>query len=77
MSEEARRTLRYVESLSDARTPLVDFFSILLVEGQGFEKFRDRIGWIRGYVCSRLAVNFLWPAVYELISQIKSFNAPL
>ncbi|MEO8341148.1 MAG: hypothetical protein ABI604_15795 [Nitrospirota bacterium] len=29
-SEEARRTLRYVESLSDARTPLADFFSILL-----------------------------------------------
>ena len=30
-SEEARRTLRYVERLSDVRTPLVDFFSILLV----------------------------------------------
>ncbi|MBH0194605.1 MAG: hypothetical protein HP494_03175 [Nitrospira sp.] len=30
MSEEARRTLRYVEPLSDARTPLGDFFSILL-----------------------------------------------
>jgi hypothetical protein len=29
-SEEARRTLRYVEPLSDARTKLVDFFSILL-----------------------------------------------
>ena len=29
-SEEARRTLRYVEPLSDARTPLADFFSILL-----------------------------------------------
>ena len=29
MSEEARRTLRYVEPLSDARTPLGDFFSIL------------------------------------------------
>jgi hypothetical protein len=29
-SEEARRTLRYVESLSDARTMLADFFSILL-----------------------------------------------
>ncbi len=31
-SEEARRTLRYVEPLNDARTPLVDFFSILPVE---------------------------------------------
>ena len=29
-SEEARRTLRYVEPLSEARTPLTDFFSILL-----------------------------------------------
>ena len=29
-SEEARRTLRYVEPLSDARTPLADFFNILL-----------------------------------------------
>ncbi|MCG3774606.1 MAG: hypothetical protein JW395_1429 [Nitrospira sp.] len=32
-SEEARRTLRYVEPLSDARTPLADFFSILLGDG--------------------------------------------
>jgi len=31
-SEEARRTLRYVEPLSDARTPLAGFFSILLME---------------------------------------------
>ena len=29
-NEEVRRTLRYVESLSDARTPLADFFSPLL-----------------------------------------------
>jgi hypothetical protein len=29
-SEEARRTLRYVELLSDARTRLAGFFSILL-----------------------------------------------
>jgi len=28
-SEEARRTLRYVELLSDARTMLAGFFSIL------------------------------------------------
>ena len=27
-SEAARRTLRYVEPLSEARMPLVDFFSI-------------------------------------------------
>jgi hypothetical protein len=31
-SEEARRTLRYVEPLSEARTPLAAFFSILLGE---------------------------------------------
>jgi hypothetical protein len=30
VSEVARRTLRYVEPLSDARTPLAVFFSILL-----------------------------------------------
>jgi hypothetical protein len=29
-SEEARRTLRYVEPLSEARTPLAAFLSILL-----------------------------------------------
>ncbi|BFU89652.1 MAG: hypothetical protein NTAFB01_08390 [Nitrospira sp.] len=29
-SEAARRTLRYVEPLSDARTPLAGFFNILL-----------------------------------------------
>ena len=32
-SEEARRTLRYVEPLSEVRTPLADFFSILLKGG--------------------------------------------
>jgi hypothetical protein len=31
-SEEARRTLRYVEPLSEARTKLADFFSILLYQ---------------------------------------------
>ena len=36
-SEEAKRTLRYVEPLSDARTPLADFFSILLDD----TRFRD------------------------------------
>jgi hypothetical protein len=30
-SEEARRTLRYVEPLSEVRTKLAAFFSILLV----------------------------------------------
>ena len=29
-SEEARCTLRYIEPLNDARTPLADFFRILL-----------------------------------------------
>jgi hypothetical protein len=29
-SEEAKRALRYVEPLSDARTMLADFFSVLL-----------------------------------------------
>jgi hypothetical protein len=29
--EEARRTLRYIEPLIEARTKLADFFSILLI----------------------------------------------
>ena len=33
-NEEARRTLRYVEVLSDVRTPLAGFFSILLEHNQ-------------------------------------------
>ena len=42
-SEEARRTLRYVELLSDARTKLADFFSILLVkESSCMEDSRTR-----------------------------------
>ena len=36
-SEEARRTLRYVESLSDVRTMLADIFSILLVFDRSLE----------------------------------------
>ena len=35
-SEEARRTLRYVEPLSAARTPLADVLSILLDLGLPF-----------------------------------------
>jgi len=38
-SEEARRTLRYVESLSDARTPLAGFFSVLLRASRLFLPF--------------------------------------
>ena len=42
-SEEARRTLRYVEPLSAARTKLADFFSILLGMGdERAEKWRSR-----------------------------------
>ena len=37
-SEEARRTLRYVEPLSDVRTPLADFFSILLEQSDVHER---------------------------------------
>ncbi len=43
-SEEASRTLRYVEPLSDARTPLADFFSILLeglLRKEGERPFRS------------------------------------
>jgi hypothetical protein len=38
-AKRRRRTLRYVELLSEARTPLVDFFSILLVVTPLFPAF--------------------------------------
>ena len=44
-SEEARPTFRYVEPLSDARTMLTDFFSILLGfagGGQGLVDFPEQ-----------------------------------
>jgi len=39
-SEGARRTLRYVEPLSEARTKLADFFSILLEQRREIGLFR-------------------------------------
>ncbi len=45
-SEGVRRTLRYVERLSEARTPLEDFFSILLG---------------RKVLCQRLLIPFTLP----------------
>jgi hypothetical protein len=41
-SEEARRTFRYVEPLSEARTKLVGFFSILLVQKLSIDNGRNR-----------------------------------
>jgi hypothetical protein len=38
-AKRRRRTLRYVELLSEARTPLVDFFNILLVVTPLFPAF--------------------------------------
>ncbi len=38
-SEVVRRTLRYVEPLSEERTPLADFFSILLAHARAFAKY--------------------------------------
>ena len=49
-SEEARRTLRYVEPLSDARTPLADFFSILLGRNRLVSKDRQPQGKDRAFV---------------------------
>ena len=43
-SEEAKgRTLRYVEPLSDARTKLADFFSILLERNEFHSRADERI----------------------------------
>ncbi len=44
MSEDVRRTLRYVEPLSDTRTPLADFFSILLKMTQAKKKMGTEAG---------------------------------
>jgi hypothetical protein len=41
-SEEARRTLRYVEPLSDARTLLAGFVSILLKIPTAFDRLQQR-----------------------------------
>jgi hypothetical protein len=56
--EEAKRTLRYVELLSEARTPLAVFFSILL-EGElvwrrGLQREQ------RGASCSAQDVTVSW-----------------
>ena len=42
-SEEARRTLRYVEPLSDARTKLADFFSVLLGRNEFHSRADERL----------------------------------
>jgi hypothetical protein len=44
VSEEVRRTLRYVEPLSDTRTQLADFFSILSVRLLGAVKADNKLG---------------------------------
>src|SRR3970040_453923 len=57
-SEEVRRTLRYVEPLSEARTKLADCFSILL-------------GFICGFSCELKSMNppiFQWD-IQRLIDQ--------
>jgi hypothetical protein len=36
--------LRYVEGLNDARTPLADFFSILLCDDVAYQIVQRRIG---------------------------------
>ena len=42
-SEEARRTLRYIEPLSDARTMLAVFFSILLTQSTNTQTIEAQI----------------------------------
>jgi hypothetical protein len=43
-SEGARHTLRYVEPLSDARTQLADFFSILLSKENQWQRADQEAG---------------------------------
>jgi hypothetical protein len=54
-SEEARRTLRYVEPLSEARTMLADFFSILL------DGIRESLAWDTRASCSIFLTNAVLP----------------
>jgi hypothetical protein len=43
VSAEARRTLRYVEPLGDARTKPADFFSILLERNEFHSRADERL----------------------------------
>ena len=52
-SEEARRTLRYVEPLSDARTKLADFFSILLERNEFHSRADERLSTVEPKRLSR------------------------
>jgi hypothetical protein len=59
-SGEARRTLRYVEPLREVRTPLADFFSILLGIGSGsrqaclLRKAQHEVHGLDGLACGTL-----------------------
>ncbi len=67
-SNEARRTLRHVEPLSDARTPLADFFSILL----------DRADTTRRYYKEQAVGLSIWPIaciIHERFSCKSGFAA--
>ncbi len=53
-SEEARRTLRSVEPLSEVRTKLADIFSILIMNGPACSGparlwTLPRVRWVRGF----------------------------
>jgi len=54
-SEEVRRTLRYVEPLSDARTKLEDFFSILLGRNEFHSRADERLSAVEPKRLSRAA----------------------
>jgi hypothetical protein len=48
--------LRYVEGLNDARTPLADFFSILLYRANRDEPFRHHAAEIGAHVATKCAL---------------------
>ena len=74
----ARRMLRYVEPLSDTRTPLADFFNILLggtpmyttcphdhepARASGTSLYGNR--WLKGYVRGKMRIDPMYGSVFE------------
>jgi hypothetical protein len=66
-SEEARRTLRYVEPLSDARTKLVDVFSVLLARNEFHSRADERLSAVEPKRLSRAEAVSLFQGSEETL----------
>jgi hypothetical protein len=75
-SEAARRTLRYVELLSEARTKLEDFFSILLVRSLGTVEADNKLDrTMVGFAAVAEAGNLGFPVCGFVVKSAESFSA--